>query len=81
MPTVKLEKAEVLEYSERSYTGKDGKAKVFKQALVKFGGKVFKIRVGQDCPAFKEGPYKFLDVELSTFGDNLTPSLQIVKVG
>jgi len=73
-----MEKVEVLQFESRDYT-KDGKARTFREALVRYEGKVFKFGVAEEVGVLKAGVFKVMEISLTTFKDNLEPRLRIVK--
>lgn len=71
----------VLSFEERSYQGKDGTSREFREILVSpLGGKgAFKFRVakGVNLSNF-EGADCTLDLEFYTFGDSISANVRVV---
>jgi len=79
-PIVELEGVDVLEFSERPYTNKKGEATVFRDCLIRYQGKVLKLSVSKDCPVLPVATGKTLQVELVTWGDDLSPKFSVLAI-
>jgi len=81
-PEVDLEQAEILDVESRPYTAKTGEARTYRGILFKYGGKIFKMGVGQNFDIAKaetkKGKKATLTLEMTTFGDSISPDFRII---
>jgi len=85
-PDVELDKCEVLEVENRSYTKKDGTAATYRGVLFRYGGKIFKVALAQkaDAASFEKAMAArnpvTLVLEMSTFGDSIEPNFRLLDL-
>jgi len=82
-PSIVLEKCQILEFNVRPYTRKSDGAQVeFREVTFRLDGKLLKLSCNKDVSlADKIDKSVNLVVDLTTFGDSLTPTLRISGVG
>jgi len=84
-PEIVLEKCAVLQVESRSYTDKkSGEPRTYRDVMFRYGGKIFKLGVTKDIDWLavegKQDEVCEITVQLSTFGDSLSPDLRISEV-
>jgi len=83
MPEFRLADCQIIVAESRDYTDKSGNARTFKSLTFSYDGGLFRLPVAKDLD-FKPNDLHMknctLVVGLSTFGDNLTPSLRVIDI-
>jgi len=81
VPSFDYDDVDVLEFERRPYKNKKGEDVVFTSCLLRLDSKVFRFTVSKDCDLTNEvGNKVSLRFELSTWGDDLTPSIRVASI-